>query len=165
VVALAAEQGADVFARGLVRERLVDDHPVQLAGGVLVQGAHPGVGDALPADPTVGDPSRISQTQVLATMIDGRIRYGEETYELLRFPRAVAAAAPPSAPPTGGDEVYRGGAQQRLADGSDTEHPDRSDGAADDVVPLAGAQVVAGDPPRSPAFVGFPAPIGPGHQH
>jgi len=47
----------------------------------------------------------------------------KKTYELLRFPRAVAAAAPPSAPPTGGDEVYRGGAQQRLADGSDTEHP------------------------------------------
>jgi len=31
----------------------------------------------LDQDPTVGDPSRISQTQVLATMIDGRIRYGE----------------------------------------------------------------------------------------
>jgi len=89
----------------------------------------------------------------------------KKTYEPLRCPRAVAAAAPPSAPPTGGDEVYRGEAQQRLADGSDTEHPDRSDGAADDVVPLAGAQVVAGDPPRSQAFVGFPAPIGPGHQH
>jgi len=39
-----------VFARGLIGERLVDNDSVQLAGGVLVQGAHPGIGHALPAD-------------------------------------------------------------------------------------------------------------------
>ena len=39
-----------VFARGAVGERAIDGDPVELPGGVLIQCAHPGVGDALPAD-------------------------------------------------------------------------------------------------------------------
>jgi len=40
----------DVFAGGLVGEHLVDGDAIELTCGVLVQGADPGVTDALPAD-------------------------------------------------------------------------------------------------------------------
>jgi len=39
-----------VLARRTVGERAIDGDPVELPGGVLVQGAHSGVGDSLPGD-------------------------------------------------------------------------------------------------------------------
>jgi len=41
---------AGVLARRLVGERAIDGDPVELPGGVLVQSAHPDVGNTLPAD-------------------------------------------------------------------------------------------------------------------
>ncbi len=52
-------QAVHVLARRTVGERAIDGDPVELAGGALVQGARPGVGDSLPGDDAL--PRRMCQ--------------------------------------------------------------------------------------------------------
>jgi hypothetical protein len=62
-----------VFARGLVGERAVDGKTVDLPGGVLIQGAHPGVSDSLPAESAL--PRRICQVGLHETGDDVSINH------------------------------------------------------------------------------------------